>query len=350
MRRNLLKTMQTPEIEPRDHAILRAIIQDYIATAAPVSSRAIVRRHGLRMSAATVRNVMADLADLGLITQPHASAGRVPTDLGYRLYVDTLLTTQGPSAQERQLLAGPPGDHGLAGLLASSSRLLSGLTHHVGVVSAPCLGDTTLEHIEFVRLDRHRILAILVSGSNYVQNRIFHTDRDVAEAELARISRHLNERFHGLTLEEVRKRSATELRQTREVYYQLIMEAVREEQLAPDSATHLLFLDGASTLLDEPEFDDIDRARELLTALEERHNLLTLLDRVVEAEGVQVFIGAESRLGKSVECSVVAAKYGIEGRVLGAVGVIGPRRMDYARIIPLVELTSQVVERKLQGV
>jgi len=342
--------MQSPEIEPRDQAILKAIVQDYIVTAAPVSSRAIVRRHHLTVSAATVRNVMADLAELGLITQPHTSAGRVPTDLGYRFYVDTLLSTQGPSEAERQIITAPPTDGGVEGLLASSSRLLSGLTHHVGMVSAPCLGETVLEHIELVRLDRHRILAILVSGSNYVQNRIFHTDREVSEAELGRISRHLNERFHGLSLEEVRERAARELRQTREIYYHLIMEAVRDARLTPDSATHLLFLEGASTLLDEPEFDDIDRARELLTALEERHDLLNILDRVVEAEGVQVFIGAETELGKNVDCSVVAAKYGVEGRVLGAVGVIGPRRMDYSRIIPLVELTSQVVERKLQGV
>lgn len=342
--------MSPPDIEPRDQAILKAIVQDYIVTAAPVSSRTVVRRHGLKVSAATVRNVMADLAELGLITQPHTSAGRVPTDLGYRLYVDTLLSTQGPSAAERQLITAPQADQGVEGLLASSSRLLSGLTHHVGMVSAPCLGETTLEHIELVRLDHHRILAILVSGSNYVQNRIVRTDRDVSEAELTRISRHLNEQFHGLTLEAVRERAARELHRTREVYYHLITEAVRDEQLAPDSATHLLFLEGASALLDEPEFDDIDRARELLAALEERHDLLTLLDRVVEAQGVQVFIGAETHLGKSVDCSVVAAKYHIEGRVLGAVGVIGPRRMDYARIIPLVELTSQAVERKLQGV
>ncbi len=342
--------METPEIEPRDQAILRAIVQDYIVTAAPVSSRTVVRRHGIKVSAATVRNVMADLAEIGLITQPHASAGRVPTDLGYRLYVDTLLSTQGPSEAERKIIAAPPTDHGVEGLLASSSRLLSGLTHHVGLVSAPCLGETVLEHIELVRLDRHRILAILVSGSNYVQNRIFHTDRDVSERELARISRHLNEQFHGLTLEAVRQRAERELHKTREVYYHLIMEAVREEQLTADSATHLLFLEGASTLLDEPEFDDIDRARELLAALEERRNLLTILDRVVEAEGVQVFIGAETLLGNNVDCSVVAAKYGIEGRVLGAVGVIGPRRMDYSRVIPLVEFTSRTVERKLQGV
>lgn len=342
--------MDTPKIEPRDQAILKAIIRDYIVTAAPVSSRTVVRRHGLKMSAATVRNVMADLSEIGLITQPHASAGRVPTDLGYRLYVDTLLSTQGPSEAERKIITAPPTDRGVEGLLAASSRLLSGLTHHVGLVSAPCLGETTLEHVELVRLDRRRILAILVSGSNYVQNRIFRTDRTLSEKELTRISRHLNEQFHGLTLEAVRQRAERELRKTREVYYHLIMEAVREEQLTADSATHLLFLEGASTLLDEPEFDDIDRARELLAVLDERRSLLTILDRVVEAEGVQVFIGAETLLGKNVDCSVVAAQYGIEGRVLGAVGVIGPRRMDYARVIPLVELTSRAVERKLQGV
>lgn len=342
--------MKTPELESRDQAILKAIVQDYIVTAAPVSSRTVVRRHGLKMSAATVRNVMADLSEIGLITQPHASAGRVPTDLGYRLYVDTLLSTRGPSEAERKIIVAPPTDRGVEGLLASSSRLLSGLTHHLGLVSAPCLGETILEHIELVRLDRHRILAILVNGSNYVQNRIFHTDRDISEGELARISRRLNEQFHGLTLEAVRQRAERELHKTREVYYHLIMEAVREEQLTADSATHLLFLEGASTLLDEPEFDDIDRARELLAALDERRNLLSILDRVVEAEGVQVFIGAETLLGRNVDCSVVAAQYGIEGRVLGAVGVIGPRRMDYARVIPLVELTSRAMERKLQGV
>ncbi len=350
-----MKNRNPHEIEPREQAILQAIVQDYIATAAPVSSRALVRRHRLKVSPATVRNVMADLAELGLITQPHASAGRVPTDLGYRLYVDTLLSAGPgpPAAAEAERLVAPLEEvaaEGVEALLASSSRLLSGLTHHVGVVSAPCLGEMVLEHLELVRLDGNRILAILVSRSHYVQNRIFHVEEPLSDAELTRINRRLNQQLAGLTLEEARARAARELRETRESYYRLILEAVRDRRLTLEGATHLLFLEGQSALLDQPEFEDVERARELLAALEERQALLALLDRVVEAEGVQVFIGAETTLGESADVSVVAMQYGIEGRVLGAVGVIGPRRMDYSRIIPLVELTSRAVERKLTSV
>jgi len=342
--------MNPLEIEAREHAILRAIVQDYIATALPVGSRAIVRRHGLKMSAATVRNVMADLSDLGLITQPHSSAGRIPTDLGYRFYVDSLLTTQVPTAAERELIGGGSDDGNITTVLANSSRVLSGLTQHVGMVTAPFLGNPVFKHIEFVPLGGRRILAILVSRSNYVQNRIFRLDRDLSEHELQRVSRYLNDKLEGLTLREIRESAARELRTTKEIYYQLLMEAVRQDHLSSDDAAQLLFVEGRSSLLELPEFEDIEQARQLLRTLEESHNLLKVLDEVVEADGVQVYIGTETHLGEQLDCSVVAVKYGLEGRVLGAIGVIGPRRMDYSRIISLVQYTSQVVERKLRTV
>ena len=342
--------MKPIEIEAREQEILKAIVQDYIATALPVGSRTIVRRHGLRMSAATVRNVMADLADLGLITQPHSSAGRVPTDLGYRFYVDSLLTTQSPTPAERELIGGGADDGNVTTLLANSSRVLSGLTQHVGMVTAPFLGDPTFKHIEFVPLGGRRILAILVSRSNYVQNRVFRLDHDLSEHELQRVSRYLNDKLEGLTLREIREHAARELRTTKEIYYQLLMEAVRQDHLSSDDAARLLFLEGTSSLLELPEFGDIEQARELLRTLERHHNLLKVLDEVMDADGVQVFIGAETPLGERLDCSVVAINYGVEGRLLGAIGVIGPRRMDYSRVISLVQYTSQVVERKLRTV
>jgi heat-inducible transcriptional repressor len=350
MKHKSLKFNERLDVEARQQEILKAIVQDYIATALPVGSRAIVRRHGLKMSAATVRNVMADLADLGLITQPHASAGRVPTDLGYRFYVDCLLTTQEPTPQERELIGGQPEEASLTALLTGSSRILSGLTQHVGMVTAPFLGDPVLKYIEFVPLGGRRILAILVSRSNDVQNRVFRLDQDLSERELQKVSRYLNDKLQGLTLREIHDHAARELRSTQDIYYRLLMEAVRQDDLSSNDAAKLLFVEGSSSMLELPEFEDIDRARELLRALEERRTLLTVLDVVMEAEGVQVFIGAETELGGKLDCSVVAVNYGVEGHALGAIGVIGPRRMDYSRIIPLVHYTSQVVERKLRTV
>jgi heat-inducible transcriptional repressor len=350
MKHKPLKSNDRIDVQARQHEILKAIVQDYIATALPVGSRAIVRRHALKMSPATVRNVMADLSELGLITQPHASAGRVPTDLGYRFYVDCLLTNQELTPHERELIGGHTEEASLTALLTGSSRVLSGLTHHVGMVTAPFLGDPVLKYIEFVPLGGRRILVMLVSRSNDVQNRVFRLDQDVPERDLQKISRYLNDKLQGLTLREIHDHAARELRSTQEIYYRLLMEAVRQDDLSYDDAAKLLFVEGSSSMLELPEFEDIERARELLRTLDERRTLLSVLDEVMEAEGVQVFIGAETELGGKLDCSVVAVNYGVEGRVLGAIGVIGPRRMDYSRIIPLVHYTSQVVERKLRTV
>jgi heat-inducible transcriptional repressor len=344
MIRKPLKIQERLDIEARQQEILKAIVQDYIATALPVGSRAIVRRHALKMSPATVRNVMADLSELGLITQPHASAGRIPTDLGYRFYVDCLLTTQEPTLQERELICGGPIEASLTTLLTGSSRVLSGLTQHVGMVTAPFLGDPVLKYIEFIPLGGRRILAVLVSRSNDVQNRVFRLDRDLSDAELQQVSHYLNDKLQGLTLREIRDHATHEIHSTKDIYYQLLMEAVRQDDLSSDAAAKLLFVEGSASMLDLPEFENIERARD------ERRTLLAVLDEVMEAEGVQVFIGAETDLGGKLDCSVVAVNYGVEGRVLGAIGVIGPRRMDYSRIIPLVQYTSQVVERKLRAV
>jgi heat-inducible transcriptional repressor len=337
-------------VETRQQEILKAIVQDYIATALPVGSRAIVRRHALQMSPATVRNVMADLSELGLITQPHASAGRVPTDLGYRFYVDCLLTNHELTPEERELLGGHTPEASLTALLTGSSRVLSGLTQHIGMVTAPFLGDPVLKYIEFVPLGGRRVLAMLVSRSNDVQNRVFRLDRDLPEAELQKVSRYLNDKLQGLTLQQIHEHASRELRSTQDIYYQLLMEAVRQDDLSSQDAAKLLFVEGSSSMLELPEFENIERARELLRTLEERRTLLEVLDEVKDAEGVQVFIGAETELGGRLDCSVVAVNYGVEGRVLGAIGVIGPRRMDYSRVIPLVQYTSQVVERKLRAV
>lgn len=338
------------DLDERARRVLAAVVRDYVEGGEPVGSKALALRKDLDASSATVRAVMADLEAMGLLEKPHTSAGRVPTPLGYRYYVDALLRRKAPRPEERQLIE--QRTQGAAsqvdGLLAEASRLLHSLTRHAGVVAAPRAQADRLQRIEFVALREGRILAVLITRSGAVQNRLLLPEPgkpSLTPAQLEQGANWLNGILGDLTLQEARARLRGELEQDR-----ALLEEVRARMLAlgvravgPDLELPALLIEGQSSLLDEPQLlQDAARMRALFRALDEKERVLEVLDRALRAQELTIFIGAESGLSGQ-EISIVAAPYHGGGDLLGTLGVIGPVRMDYARVIPLVELTARTV-------
>ncbi len=340
-------------LDDREREILKTVIRAHILTGEPVGSRAISRGTGLDLSPATIRNIMSDLEDRGLLAQPHPSAGRVPTDRAYRLYVDRLMAQARVSAQHAhaidEALLRSRGE--IPELLSEASRQLSRFSHHVGVVLAPELRRIVVEHVEFVRLEGPRIVAILVDRAGVVHNRILIVEDAFEQEELDRIGRELSAEFAGLTLTEMRDALARRLSEERAAYDSMLKRRLelgrRAAEAEPPAAE--VFVEGASNLLAAPEFTDLERMRGLLRALEEKGRLLDLLGRVLDGEGVQVMIGRENRDSDLADVSLVASAYGDGQRVLGTVGIVGPTRMEYARAIALVDYLARLLSRLLSG-
>lgn len=339
------------ELGEREREVLRAVVQDYISTGGPVGSGHLARRGEFDMSAATLRNVMADLEDLGLIEKTHASSGRVPTDRGYRFYVDTLVRLKEPAPRERELIErGLAQGTGVDDAIQEASRVLHFITHHAGVVVTPRPAAAVFKRIEFVRLRENRVLAILVGGTGQVQNKLLSLDFPVAAEELVRAANYLNELLQKVPLEEIHARISAELAREQAMYDELSTKALRLAFQATDAqATEKVVVEGAGSFLEAPEFADVERARALFRALEEKTKLLQLLDRVQRAREMQIFIGTESDFSSAGEVSVVASPYGAGDELLGAVGIIGPTRMDYQRVIPLVNFTAAALSRVLES-
>ncbi len=330
----------------RDALIFRAIVEDYIKSGELVGSQSVAPR--CDVSPATVRNVMADLEAQGLLEKPHTSAGRRPTDAGYRYYVDALVTVREPDRDERKLIEVGCGESpAVDGCLQEASRLLHALSRHAGVVATPRSDPGRLRQIDLLRLSDGQILAVVVTGEGLVLNKILSVDFPVTAAELHRATRTLNGLLQDGTLEEIRERLAHELQQKRELYDRLleralnVIQAVVTEASPPD-----LLMSGQASLLSTPDLD-LGAIRSLFAALEEKGRLLQILDQAANARSLQIFIGSESDLGHDSGVALVASPYGVGGQVLGAVGVIGPTRMDYARVIPLVDFTARTVSRVL---
>lgn len=341
--------MGASELNERQRMVLAAIIEDYIASAEPVGSRTITKRTGVKVSAATVRNVMSDLEEMGLLSQPHTSAGRIPTGKAFRFYVDTLVRLRKPSFREQDMLhrevrlAGNPNQ-----VVEAATRHLSALSHHTGLFLAPRPSDVRLHHIEFVRLPDMRVLVIVVDAGGGVHNRMLEGESTGAleQSVLNRLTEHLSEKLRGLTLTEARTRLMDEMQQARAEMDALMMQALTltDRVLSEsDRGPKDVVLSGESRALENPEFAPLDKMKALLKTFEERHSFVYLLDRIEGAEEVQVFIGQETRFRDMADCSVVAAPYGTGDKTLGCIGVIGPVRMDYARVVPLVDLTAQMV-------
>jgi len=337
----------------RAKEILRALVQDYIQTGEPVASQPLLARHDLDCSPATVRNVMADLEALGFLAKPHASSGRIPTEAGYRLYVDALLKVRPPPQSEREQIEKVAQDAaGVDALLESTAHVLHSLSHHAGVVTTPGPVSDPIRQIEFVRLRENRVIVVFVSDAGLVTNKLLQLEASPEPGELERAANYLNEKLREGPVATLRDRILAEMRQDQSALQELVAKALAlAEKSFGDLALSApaMLVDGEESFLDAPEFADVQKARTLLRAFAEKDRILRVLDRVLRAREVQIFIGAESELAAVPDVSVVAAPYGRGGQVLGTLAVIGPTRMNYARVIPLVDLTAREISRALSG-
>ena len=325
-------------LDDRAKLLLKALVERYIADGQPVGSRTLSRASGLDLSPATIRNVMADLEELGLIASPHTSAGRIPTARGYRLFVDTMLTVQRDSVMPAQLAPEQPQK-----VIANAAQLLSNLSQFVGVVMAP-RRTSVFRHIEFLRLSEKRFLVIIVSPEGDVQNRVIFTEVDHSQSQLVEASNFLNAHYAGLAMEQVRERLKSEVDVLRGEIASLMQAAVNVGSEAQDEVV----ISGERNLLSVSDFSsDMGNLRRAFDLFEQKTQILRLLDISSQAEGVRIYIGGESQVVPFEELSIVSSPYEVAGKVVGTLGVIGPTRMPYDRMIQIVDITSKLVSNAL---
>ncbi|HEX5465037.1 MAG TPA: heat-inducible transcriptional repressor HrcA [Burkholderiales bacterium] len=334
-------------LSERAQLLLKTLVERYIAEGQPVGSRTLSRYSGLDLSPASIRNVMADLEELGFIVSPHTSAGRIPTARGYRFFVDTLLTIQHLGTIEISQLGGQLQAENTHRLVSSASQLLSDLTRFAGVVVTP-RRSPAFRHIEFLSLSEKRILLIIVTPDGDVQNRIIVTENAYSPAMLIEAGNILNQNYAGLSFDEIRRRIQEELKELRENMTRLMTAALEAGSQAADESSGSYVISGESNLLEVHDLSsNMASLRQLFDLFEKKTGLLQLLDSSSRAQGVQIFIGEESGLAPLDECSVVTASYEVDGQVVGTVGVIGPTRMAYERIIPIVDITAKLMSSAL---
>jgi len=334
------------QLDNRAQTLLKALVERYIADGQPVGSRALSKISGLDLSPATIRNIMADLEELGYVASPHTSAGRVPTPRGYRIFVDTLLTVQpiDESAVESTLRpqAQPPQK-----LIANAAQMLSSLSQFAGVVLSP-RHESVFQQIEFLRLGEKRILLVIVAPGGDVQNRLLLTDVDYTPAQLQQSANFINLHYGGLAFDEVRTRMQGELRQLRDDMGRLMQAAVEAGSEAMADSSDDMVISGERNLLSVSDLSsNMSSLRQMFDMFEQKTGLMQLLDVSSKASGVQIFIGGESTLVPMDEMSVVTAPYTSNGRIVGTLGVIGPTRMAYERVIPIVDITSRLLSNAL---
>lgn len=340
------------ELHPREIGVLTTLIEDYIQTAAPVGSRTIAKKSKLNLSPATIRNIMSDLTDKGFLEQPHTSAGRVPSATGFRFYVDSILTFYPLSSEKRNQIAALLGDEKLdvPDLLRKASRLLSAFAQQVSMVLAPKSSDIGFKHIDFVLLKAGLVMAILVVEGGIVQNKIITVDPGLGSEDLVRYSNYLNELFKGRTLAQVRTKLLQEMDAVRRQYQTMTQKALAlaREAFSADKEREV-FVEGTVHFFGHPEFSDPGKLRELLAMLEERTRLLQLLDQVSNPHGLSIFFGGEVAQDGFREYTLISSPYLAQNSPLGVVGVIGPIRMDYAKVVPLVDFTAHVISQLLKN-
>jgi heat-inducible transcriptional repressor len=342
------------ELDRREREILRALVTDYIQTGEPVASQPLLARHDLDCSPATVRGVMADLEALGFLEKPHTSSGRIPTERGYRLFVDSLLKVRPPSPQDRERIERlAAAASGVGALLDGTADLLHDLSHHAGVVTTPRPRTDPVRQLEFVRLRENRVIAVFVSQAGLVTNKLVQLEFPVEPGELERAANYLNEKLHAAqgqapSMPDLRDRILADMRADQSALRDLLEKALAlAEQTFAGPGIERVLAHGEESFLDAPEFADVQKARALLKGFAEKDRILRVLDRVLTAQEVQIFIGAESEFAGVPDVSVVAAPYGRGDTVLGTLAVVGPTRMNYARVIPLVDLTARHISRAL---
>jgi heat-inducible transcriptional repressor len=329
-------------LDDRSKLLLKTLVERYIADGQPVGSRTLSRANGIELSPATVRNVMADLEELGLIVSPHTSAGRIPTAKGYRLFVDTMLTISLGELPTPSLAPEQPQK-----VIANAASLLSNLSHFVGVVMSPRRGSV-FHHIEFLRLSDRRVLVIIVSPEGDVQNRVIFTETDYSTSQLVEAANFLNTHFAGMAIEQVRERLKSEVDKLRSEIATLMQTAVAAGSEAMNDTTAEVIISGERNLLSVSDFStDMGQLRRAFELFEQKAQLMRLLDISSQAEGVRIYIGGESQIVPFEELSVVSANYEVDGQVVGTLGVIGPTRMPYERMIQIVDITSKLISNAL---
>ncbi len=329
-------------LDDRAKLLLKALVERYIADGQPVGSRTLSRATGIELSPATIRNVMSDLEELGLIVSPHTSAGRIPTARGYRLFVDTMLTVQRGQFAAHSLAPDQPQK-----VISNAANLLSSLSQFVGVVIAP-RRSSVFRHIEFLRLSERRLLVIIVSPEGDVQNRVIFTEVDYTQANLVEAANYLNTHYVGLALEQVRERLQNEVESLRSEIAALMQAAVHVSSEAISDTKDEVVISGERNLLAVTDFSsDMGHLRRAFDLFEQKAQLMRLLDIAGQADGVRIFIGGESQVVPFEDLSIVSAPYEVDGQIVGTLGVIGPTRMDYDRMIQIVDITSKLVSNAL---
>ena len=345
----MITKANSSQLSERSLYLFKVLVEHFIQDGAPVGSRTLAKDSSLNLSPATIRNVMADLENFGLLDSPHTSSGRIPTAKGYRLFVDSLLRVKDLNSIEVEKIAkelDPEND--FKSLMQRTSSMLSDITQLAGVVMLPRTEQSTLQHMEFVALSGNRVLVILVVNDREVQNRIIHTSRAYSASELQEASNYLNEIFIGKELTFVRSNILDELERTKEKLNQSMQTAIEMAQLAFDYEKSKinkdeLFFSGETNLMDVAELCEVEKLKKLFNTFNQKRDILHLLEQAISADGIQIFIGEESGHDVLDNCSVVTSPYEVDGKILGVLGVIGPTRMHYERVIPIVDVTAKML-------
>ncbi|MCE7914665.1 MAG: heat-inducible transcriptional repressor HrcA [Nitrosomonas sp. PRO4] len=335
-------------LNERAQILLKTLVERYIHEGQPVGSRALSKFSGLDLSPATIRNVMADLEEMGLITSPHTSAGRIPTPKGYRLFIDTLLVVKSLDKEELDHLESQLHPDNPSRLIGTVPQLLSEVTHFAGVVVTPKRKGAVFRYVEFMALSEKRILLIIVTPDGDVQNRIIFPDKSYSQSDLIEAGNFINQHYAGCTLDEIRSRLSGELKQLRSDMICLMNAAIEVGGNAITENSEAVVLAGERNLIQVDDLtENMISLKKLFELFERKTKLLQLLELSRQGHGVKIFIGGESDIASLEEFSVVTAPYEIEGEIVGAVGVIGPRRMAYERIIPIVNITAKLLSSSL---
>jgi heat-inducible transcriptional repressor len=335
----------------RGRLILNAIIRDYIETAEPVGSRSISKKSNIHLSPATIRNIMSDLEDIGLISQPHISAGRVPTEEGLRFYVNSILELRPLEESEKRRIRTYLNDSNqeVDELLKTTSKMLAVVTEQAAIVSRPKSSVTVFKHIEFIKLRDSLILMVLVTQSGLVQNKVIEIEDNLSQTELDHLTGYLNELLIDLTLDQLKEKVLAEMKKDKEDFDTLLSKALEiSNQAFQNELDGEVYIEGKTNLMQYPEFNQIETLRKLFKAFEEKSLLIRLLEKSINATGIQIFIGSETEINEMGGCSVITASYTKGEYPIGTLGVIGPTRMNYDRVIPIVDYTAQVVSKILE--
>ncbi len=337
------------ELDERNRRVLQAVIDSYVASGLPIGSNVLVKRYDFGLSSATLRNVMAELEEMGFLTHPHTSAGRIPTDQGYRYYVDSLISIENEAEDVDDDLPQMPPLHGedLNQLMEETSKFLATLSRCAGVVVAPSEPEARYRHVEFVRLRGKQVLIIFVTESGIVQNKLVEFDESIRQQDLNRFSAYLDEELEHWTLSEIRDRLIEKMRDEKIVFIRLMDETYRASQEVREKENEKVYIGGASQILETPEFASVEKLRALFKALEDKYKLLKLLEMSAAAQGIKVFVGSENPFFEMQGCSMVVSSYKAGANVVGTLGVIGPTRMQYRQVIHVVEYTSKMLSRLL---